>query len=106
MNDFKSGMMMAFGAATAFTLLVALFASGTVAYSYFTTDYDRLALAEKVQVACRNGRGKFREPPASMSVFQQHDYLESQKDGLAECGEAKMRLLAYDLETETSKRRQ
>lgn len=96
METFKKGAVMALGAITALLVLAVVIGGGVFAYGYVTADHERLALVEKVRVACRNGRGEYREPPSTMSVFQQMDYIEGQREGISECGEAKLRLIAHD----------
>ncbi|MBY6056817.1 hypothetical protein [Leisingera daeponensis] len=103
METFKKGAVMALGAITALAVLAGVVAGGVFAYEYFTTDHDRLTLVEKVRFSCRNGRGEYREPPSTMSAFQQMDYIEGQRDGIGECAEAKMRLMAYDMDIDLDK---
>lgn len=97
MEVFRRGAVMALGGVAAIVVLAAIIFGGVFAYNYLTADHERLALIDNVNAMCRNGRGVFREPPSSMGVFQQMDYIEAQRDGINECGEAKVRLMGYDM---------
>lgn len=88
---------MTFGAVTALLMLAAVAFGVMFAYHYFSTDHERAALIRKVKTACGNGRGVYRDPPRSMSVLQQMGYIERQRDGIADCAEAKLRVIQHDM---------
>ena len=102
MNAFKQGAVMALGGAAALAVLGAVAIGGTASYSYFSTDHERLALLKNVELMCRNGRGNFREPPDHLGPLRAIQYIEAQEDGMRECGEARLRLISYDMNFDPS----
>jgi hypothetical protein len=87
---------MALGGVVALALLCSAGLGGVYAYRYLTEDHDRLALVEDIRLACRNGRGVYRAPTPGTHPLVALQRIEAQREGIHDCGVARLRLVAYD----------